>query len=146
MEFLIDFMREVLGEKSEEDFSEDLTKSVQSKVQNHDSVLFNENPMLIILDTVQLMDEASWRLIELIKDECRRIAIILLIQTDSNNQIKIHPEARQFFDETFRYHMNLIKIIDLPPLRVEELNSLIKDIAPKYRRMMIEEIVSMTHI
>jgi predicted ATPase len=139
-------MREVLGEKSEEDFSEDLTKSVQSKVQNHDSVLFNENPMLIILDTVQLMDEASWRLIELIKDECRRIAIILLIQTDSNNQIKIHPEARQFFDETFRYHMNLIKIIDLPPLRVEELNSLIKDIAPKYRRMMIEEIVSMTHI
>jgi|LauGreDrversion4_2_1035121.scaffolds.fasta_scaffold1216788_2 predicted ATPase len=92
------------------------------------------------------MDEASWRLIELIKDECRRIAIILLIQTDSNNQIKIHPEARQFFDETFRYHMNLIKIIDLPPLRVEELNSLIKDIAPKYRRMMIEEIVSMTHI
>ena len=45
-------MREVLGEKSEEDFSEDLTKSVQSKVQNHDSVLFNENPMLIILDTV----------------------------------------------------------------------------------------------
>jgi predicted ATPase len=146
LEFLIDFMREVLGEKSEEDFSEDLTKSVQSKVQNHDSVLFNENPMLIILDTVQLMDEASWRLIELIKDECRRIAIILLIQTDSNNQIKIHPEARQFFDETFRYHMNLIKIIDLPPLRVEELNSLIKDIAPKYRRMMIEEIVSMTHI
>jgi len=50
--------------------------------------------MLIILDTVQLMDEASWKLIELIKDECRRIAIILLIQTDSNSQIKIHPEAR----------------------------------------------------
>lgn len=35
--------------------------------------------MLVILDTVQLMDEASWKLIELIKDECRRIAIILLI-------------------------------------------------------------------
>ncbi len=102
--------------------------------------------MLVILDTVQLMDEASWKLIELIKDECRRIAIILLIQTDSNNQIKIHPEAREFFEETFRNHMDLIKVIDLPPLRVEELNSLVKDLAPKYRRMMIEEIVSMTHI
>jgi hypothetical protein len=50
--------------------------------------------MLIILDTVQLMDEASWRLIELIKDECRRIAIIMLIQTDSNNKIKIQAEAK----------------------------------------------------
>lgn len=37
-------------------------------------------------------------------------------------------------------------MIDLPPLRVEELNSLVKDLAPKFRRMMIEEIVSMTHI
>ena len=42
--------------------------------------------------------------------------------------------------------MDIIKVIDLPPLRVEELNSLITDLAPKYRKMMIEEIVSMTHI
>lgn len=31
---------------------------------------FSENPMVIILDTAYLMDEASWRLLELIKDEC----------------------------------------------------------------------------
>jgi hypothetical protein len=47
-------MREVLGEKTEEDMSEDLTKSVQSGVKPYqqDSILYNENPMLIILDTV----------------------------------------------------------------------------------------------
>lgn len=41
--------------------------------------------MLVILDTAQLMDEASWKLLELIKDECQRIAVILLLQTDSNS-------------------------------------------------------------
>ena len=50
--------------------------------------------MIVILDTVYLMDEASWKLLELIKDECQRIAIILLVQTDTNNQPKIHLEAR----------------------------------------------------
>ena len=41
--------------------------------------------MLVILDTVCLMDEASWRLLELIKDECSKIAIVMLMQTDTNN-------------------------------------------------------------
>jgi hypothetical protein len=42
--------------------------------------------------------------------------------------------------------MDLIKIIDLPALRVEELNSLITEIAPKYRNLMTDEVVLMTHI
>jgi hypothetical protein len=42
--------------------------------------------------------------------------------------------------------MDLIKVTDLPPIRIEELNSLIIELAPKYRKMMIDEIVSMTHI
>lgn len=58
-------------------------------------------PILAILDTVYLMDEPSWRLLELIKDECSKLAIILLVQTDTNNNPKIHPEARQFYQETF---------------------------------------------
>lgn len=33
--------------------------------------MYSENPMILIIDTVQLMDEASWKLIELIKDECQ---------------------------------------------------------------------------
>lgn len=71
------------------------------------------------------MDEPSWRLLELIKDECSKIAIILLVQTDTNNQPKIHPEARSFFHETFGHHTDCIKVIDLPPLKVEDLSGLI---------------------
>jgi len=32
--------------------------------------MFVETPLIIILDTAYLMDEASWKLLELIKDEC----------------------------------------------------------------------------
>jgi hypothetical protein len=49
---------------------------------------------VVILDSVHLMDEPSWRLLELIKDECSKIAIIMCVQTDTNNVPKIHSEAR----------------------------------------------------
>ena len=43
-----------------------------SKYSNHNIDLgYNENPMVLIFDTVFLMDEPSWKLIELVKDECR---------------------------------------------------------------------------
>ncbi len=72
----------------------------------------------MVLDTVQLMDEPSWRLLELIKDECFRIAVLLLVQTDTNNSLKIHPEARQFFEETFAKNLD---VIDLPQFKAEDL-------------------------
>lgn len=46
---------------------------------------YSENPMVLIFDTVFHMDEPSFKLIELVKDECKSIAIILLVQTDTNN-------------------------------------------------------------
>lgn len=35
--------------------------------------------LILIFDTVYLMDEASWKLLELIKDECYRIAVVLIV-------------------------------------------------------------------
>lgn len=73
------------------------------------------------------MDEASWRLLELVKDECASIAVLLLMQTDTNNNVKIHPEARQFYEETFggANRGSGLQVIDLPPFKVEDLQNLI---------------------
>ena len=92
------------------------------------------------------MDEASWRLLELIKDECSRIAVILLVQTDTNNMPRIHPEARSFYNETFAHHADWLKTLDLPPFKVEDLAHLISDIAQKYQNFTAEEIHLMTNI
>jgi hypothetical protein len=84
------------------------------------------------------MDEASWKLLLILRSECEHIAFILLIQSDTQGQLKFHSEVNKDF-----YKENILgsaKIIDLPPLRVEDLNTLISDLAPKYHAMMIEEI------
>lgn len=73
---MIEFIKEVLGEK--DDYYSEGDNSMEGKSQN-DQFMFSENPMIVILDTVHLMDEASWKLLELIKDECSQIAIILLV-------------------------------------------------------------------
>jgi len=71
-----------------------MSRSNNSRMRhNTSSNISSENPMLVILDNCSLMDEPSWKLVELIKDECSRIAIILIVQTDRNNQMKIHPDA-----------------------------------------------------
>ena len=99
---MIDFIKIVLGD--EHSFSEEYSqndKSSQGGGNTNPLGNLQGEPLMIVLDNVCLMDEPSWRLLELIKDECSRIAIILLVQTDTNNNIKIHPEARQFYEETF---------------------------------------------
>lgn len=40
----------------------------------------------------------------------------------------------------------MFRIIDLPPLKIEEFSLLITELAPKYRLSMTEEIMAMTHI
>jgi hypothetical protein len=40
--------------------------------------------IILMFDTVYLMDEASWKLLDLVKDECTRIAVILLVSFSSS--------------------------------------------------------------
>lgn len=91
-------------------------------------------PILVVLDTVYLMDEAGWKLLDLLRDEVEGMAIILLMQTDTNNQPRIHPEAKNYYQTEI--YPNIIaeftRIIDLPPLRVEDLHSLMTEYLPKY--------------
>ena len=63
-----------------------------------------------------------------------------------NNNAKIHPEAKQFYNETFANNNELIQFIDLPPFKVEDLTSLIQDVSSKYQSSMSEEIHLMTNI
>jgi len=126
-ETLVDFVKEVLGEKTEESSESNTMKSYPG---------FSECPVFVILDNVSLMDESSWRFLEMLRDECQRIAFVLLIQTDGNNKIRTSvPEA-----------LENVKIIELLPWRVEDLNLAVQEVAHKYQASMQEEITLMTRI
>ena len=45
------------------------------------------------------MDQASWELFSMLKAECKRIAFVLLLRTDSDNTFKILKSAQEYFDE-----------------------------------------------
>jgi hypothetical protein len=53
---------------------------------------------IIILDNAHMMDQASWQLFEAIRDECYRVAIILCVQTDDQDKIKINSEVKPVFE------------------------------------------------
>lgn len=95
LDFIIDFVKIAVGDDNSEDESQ-MDKSSQGGPM-HPFGNIGGQQVLVILDTVYMMDEPSWRLLELIKDECSKVAIIMLVQTDTNNNPKIHPEARQFY-------------------------------------------------
>lgn len=46
-------------------------------------------PMIIVLDSTWLMDQASWELLGMLKSECKRIAFVLVLRTDPDNSYKI---------------------------------------------------------
>lgn len=120
----------------------------QSPLRSSSNNLPNQQVnVILVFDTVYLMDEASWKLLDLVREYCQKLAIILLIQTDTNNQPKIHPEAKTFFQETFGNNLEqYVEIIDLTPFTIEDLSILLVELSPHYQQSMIEEIQLMTRI
>lgn len=65
----------------------------------------SEKPMsIIILDNAHMMDAASWMLFEAVRDECERVAIILCMQTDDQDNLKIHQDVRPVFESIWFSH------------------------------------------
>lgn len=58
----------------------------------------DSTPIILILDSTHLMDSASWELFDLVKDECRRIGVILLQLCDDLGELVINSEARETFN------------------------------------------------
>ncbi len=100
------FIKWVVGE---EDFNE-FSASHKAKPRQ----ILKQPPILLVFDTAHMMDVPSWRLFENIKASVSRIGVILLLQTDSMDVLKIHPESQVEFD---RVWLNTeLRVIDLPCL------------------------------
>ena len=61
----------------------------------------SREPFIFILDNAHKMDPASWDLYEAIRDGCCRVALILMLQTDFNEDVKIHSACRSTFDRVW---------------------------------------------
>lgn len=81
---------------------------------------------IIILDNAHMMDQASWQLFEAIRDECYRVAIILCMQTDDQDKIKINTDVRPVFESIwFSQAMEDLVQVDLPLVDEKQLQAMI---------------------
>ena len=81
IELITNFVKIVIGER--EDISLE-GESDEGPSQHRGEEMY---PVLIIMDSVQLMDGPSWLLYEQIREKCYRIGIILLQLCDDRGEI-----------------------------------------------------------
>ena len=80
-----------------------------------------------------MMDQSSWKLYEAIRDGCYRIAMILSLQTDYNDGVKIHPSISKTFEKVWLSpSMEDNRVIELPSLNTNSLHEMLKFNAGKY--------------
>lgn len=107
----------------------------------------NQPPFIAILDTAHLMDGPSWELLDSLKNQCYRLAIVLCMQTDDADNLKIHPDSRAAFEKVwYSGELEDMRIIDMPTLEAKSLHTLLKQNAASYQKSFSEEIAKMTEI
>ena len=83
IEILTNFVKLVIGE--EESLSGLMQfgdKNQKRKLESDDELSQDKPPIILVLDNAHLMDIASWQLYEALITECKKICIVLLMQTD----------------------------------------------------------------
>ena len=94
-----------------------------------------------------MMDPASWELYEAIRDGCKRIVLILILQTDYNDSLKISPGSREVFDRIWSAPiMEENRVIELPRFTIDNLDAMLVGNAQRYFDTYMSEVDRMTEI
>ena len=108
------FIKWVVGE--EDAGLDEISGSHKAKTkQKQDGMPSEHPPILVVIDTAHMMDIPSYKLFKSIVSSVRRLGLVLLLQTDEMDVLKINPESRQEFDRVWLNVENL-RVIDLPSL------------------------------
>ena len=153
IELLSNFVKLVLGET--EDVSglisfDNKNRSRQMGGTSDDDDPSEQAPVIFVLDNAHLMDVASWQLYEALSDDCRRICIILLMQTDDQDNLKIGltgKDDKQIFETIWGDDsMEEMRVVDLPRLDPTALHNILAGYALKYQSSHMSEVQKMTEI
>ena len=109
----------------------------------------HRHPFLFVIDNAHRMDKISWLMFYSLMSDCTNFAIVMLMQTDDLDRIKIKDEVANEFEKVI---LNLIEyehtIIEkeLPRLDQVTLNKLIVSNAHNYKRSYTSEMKEMIKI
>lgn len=146
---ILDLIKMAIGETEDISILNQTKKTSTSKSKTQDSNEEEEQQpiTIIILDNAHMMDVASWQLFEAINDDCSRIAIILLMQTDEADKLKIPADVKSVFESIWLSpQMEELIQIDLPFFDEKQLDQLLLACGHRYQSSYIDEIKKMTEI
>lgn len=79
--------------------------------------------MVVVLDTTWLMDSASWRLVQALKANLSKLAIVLLMQTreesEQSHDFVLQSSALEVFNEE-QLHDEMDLNVRMEPLNVDD--------------------------
>ena len=78
-------------------------------------------PIVIFIDNAQDMCPTSWLFLDNILEECYQVVVILLVQSDDMDRMKIHPQSVQAFEQAYNSIFERQDIVekDLPRINPE---------------------------
>ena len=93
---------------------------------------------MIFIDNAHRMDKVSWQMFQSLVHECSNFALIMLMQTDDRDRIKISDAAAQEFELSItdlveNYGYTIVEK-ELPRIEHDMLNDLIVRNGMNYKR------------
>ena len=128
IELLTQLMKCLIGEESDvSGWNSVLDPRSRSKQDLENEEFEDKPPFIIVLDNGHDMDPTSWHLMESIVEECYRVVIILLVQSDDMDRMKIHPGSVAAFESVWDSIAATIEIVekDLPRLSQKHIGDII---------------------
>lgn len=98
VDLLTNLIKCMIGEDSDVSGWNSILDPRQKSRQEIDDEHDERPPFVIVMDNAQNMDPTSWQLLESVIEESYRIVVILLVQSDDMDRMKIHPSAEAAFE------------------------------------------------
>lgn len=121
IELLTNLIKCIIGEDSDVSGWNSIMDPRQKSRQDIEDENDQKPPFIIVMDNAHNMDPTSWQLLESVIEESYRIVVILLVQSDDMDRMKIHPSATVAFEQVWESITTQIEVVekDLPRLSSE---------------------------
>ena len=88
------------------------------------------------------MCPTSWLLLQQVLEESYRLVVILLVQSDDMDRMKIDPQSIDIFEQVYDGLVERLDVVekDLPRLTAEQLNEVIKSYNTRYKESYKKEM------
>ena len=99
--FLTELVKCMIGEDNDVSGWQSLFENRNNSRQQRDEGEDDKAPIVIFIDNAQDMCPTSWLFLDNILEECYQVVVILLVQSDDMDRMKIHPQSVQAFEQAY---------------------------------------------